>query len=141
WPFWRPKPLASITVMPCKPISCSASFTSSSLKGFIIASIFFIFAPWILDGVLIGSHARPMAHRLAEAGPQQAFLGNTMNVSGLGRCGASGNRLRTPNKPKNYAECRNFRRHVWSIGSQRLAQCLRAAHGVDRAPLFIGTAT
>jgi hypothetical protein len=29
-------------VMPCNPTSCSASFTSSSLKGLMIASIFFI---------------------------------------------------------------------------------------------------
>ena len=42
WPFWRPKPLAATTVMPCRPTSCSASFTSSSLKGLMIASIFFM---------------------------------------------------------------------------------------------------
>src|SRR5262245_35514500 len=31
-----------MTVMPCRPISCSASFTSSSLKGLMMASIFFM---------------------------------------------------------------------------------------------------
>src|SRR5690606_23778323 len=41
WPFWRPKPLASVTVMPDTPTSCSASFTSSSLNGLMMASIFF----------------------------------------------------------------------------------------------------
>ncbi|AFG41496.1 PilL [Escherichia coli P12b] len=42
WPFWRPKPFTSVTVMPVIPTSASASRTSSSLKGFIIASIFFM---------------------------------------------------------------------------------------------------
>ena len=37
------KPLTSLTVMPSIPISLNASLTSSNLKGFIIASIFFIF--------------------------------------------------------------------------------------------------
>jgi hypothetical protein len=37
--------LASVTVMPCSPTSCSASFTSSSLKGLMTASIFFIAFP------------------------------------------------------------------------------------------------
>lgn len=49
-PFCRPKPLASITVRPCTPISCRASFTSSSLKGFMIASIFFITDSMISTG-------------------------------------------------------------------------------------------
>jgi hypothetical protein len=31
--------------MPCKPTSCRASFTSSSLKGLMIASTFFIWLP------------------------------------------------------------------------------------------------
>src|SRR5690349_4272313 len=42
WPFWRPKPRTSVTVMPTTPSSFSASLTSSSLKGLITASIFFI---------------------------------------------------------------------------------------------------
>src|SRR3954462_12858274 len=37
WPFCRPKPLTSVTVMPCTPIADSASRTSSSLKGLMIA--------------------------------------------------------------------------------------------------------
>src|SRR6185312_10911871 len=40
-PFWRPNPFASITVIPFSPISFRSSFTSSSLKGLMIASIFF----------------------------------------------------------------------------------------------------
>jgi hypothetical protein len=39
WPFWRPKPLTSVTVMPCTPISDSASRTSSSLKGLMMAAL------------------------------------------------------------------------------------------------------
>src|SRR2546427_12806199 len=42
WPFWRPKPRTSVTVIPITPIAGSASFTSSSLKGLMIASTFFI---------------------------------------------------------------------------------------------------
>src|SRR5499433_3434721 len=41
-PFWRPKPRTSVTVMPMMPSSVSASLTSSSLNGLMIASIFFI---------------------------------------------------------------------------------------------------
>src|SRR5689334_15505746 len=37
WPFWRPKPLTSVTVMPCTPMAESASRTSSSLKGLMMA--------------------------------------------------------------------------------------------------------
>ena len=39
--FCLPKPLTSVTVSPVMPISLSASHTSSSLKGLMIASIFF----------------------------------------------------------------------------------------------------
>src|SRR5690606_1291335 len=42
WPRWRPKPFTSVTVMPCTPISPSASRTSSSLNGFNTAVISFI---------------------------------------------------------------------------------------------------
>src|SRR5688572_12547175 len=37
WPFWRPKPFTSVTVMPCTPIAERASRTSSSLKGLMMA--------------------------------------------------------------------------------------------------------
>src|SRR5215510_12285448 len=50
WPFWRPKPRTSVTVMPITPISVSASFTSSSLKGLMIASIFFMASHLVEDG-------------------------------------------------------------------------------------------
>src|SRR5260221_6255862 len=36
-PFWRPKPLPSVTVIPCTPMPESASRTSSSLNGLMIA--------------------------------------------------------------------------------------------------------
>ncbi len=45
WPFWRPKPLTSVTVNPATPISDKASLTSSSLNGLITASIFFNLYP------------------------------------------------------------------------------------------------
>src|SRR5207247_129128 len=41
-PFCRPKPRTSDTVMPITPMPVSASLTSSSLNGLMIASIFFI---------------------------------------------------------------------------------------------------
>ena len=36
-PRWRPKPCTSVTVRPCTPSSLSASFTSSTLNGLMIA--------------------------------------------------------------------------------------------------------
>src|SRR5688500_17379654 len=42
WPFCRPNPLTSVTVMPCTPIADSASRTSSSLNGLMIALTSFI---------------------------------------------------------------------------------------------------
>src|SRR5690606_40980942 len=42
WPFWRPKPLTSVTVMPCTPIADRPSRTSSSLNGLMIAVISFM---------------------------------------------------------------------------------------------------
>src|SRR5262249_35462936 len=41
----RPNPFTSSTVIPCMPALVSASFTSSSLNGFTIASTIFIEAP------------------------------------------------------------------------------------------------
>src|SRR5690606_26421367 len=45
WPFCRPKPLTSVTVIPCTPIAESASRTSSSLNGLMMALTIFICAP------------------------------------------------------------------------------------------------
>src|SRR5574337_831452 len=42
WPFCRPKPLTSVTVIPCTPMAESVSRTSSSLKGLMIAVINFM---------------------------------------------------------------------------------------------------
>jgi len=44
-PLLTPNPLTSDTVMPTTPMPVSASFTSSSLNGLMIASIFFICPP------------------------------------------------------------------------------------------------
>ena len=41
WPAWRPKPCASLTVMPAMPTSLRAVFTSSSLNGLTMAVINF----------------------------------------------------------------------------------------------------
>ena len=41
-PFLPAEPLTSVTVIPWTPISLSASFTSLSLNGLMMASIFFI---------------------------------------------------------------------------------------------------
>src|SRR5690606_628846 len=45
WPSCRPKPLTSVTVMPVTPTSASASRTSSSLNGLMIAMTIFIASP------------------------------------------------------------------------------------------------
>src|SRR5690606_27943086 len=42
WPFWRPKPLTSVTVRPLTPMSARASRTSSSLNGLMMAETNFI---------------------------------------------------------------------------------------------------
>ena len=45
WPFCRPKPFTSVTVMPCTPTSASASRTSSSLNGLMTATTNFMDFP------------------------------------------------------------------------------------------------
>ncbi|CPU66171.1 Uncharacterised protein [Mycobacteroides abscessus] len=45
WPFWRPYPLASLTVMPRTPAASSADFTSSSRCGWMIPVTSFMPAP------------------------------------------------------------------------------------------------
>src|SRR5438093_3394209 len=88
-PFWRPKPRTSVTVMPITPISVSASFTSSSLKGLMIASIFFMASHLVEDGQHQGRDVAADAlevrenvevdlgrlDRLREAGAQAADVG------------------------------------------------------------------
>ncbi|MNO32995.1 hypothetical protein D3C76_230010 [compost metagenome] len=50
WPFCRPKPLTSVTVMPCTPISDSDSRTSSSLNGLMMAVTSFMkLSPDLVD--------------------------------------------------------------------------------------------
>src|SRR2546426_4967507 len=58
WPFWRPKPRTSLTVMPMMPAPVSASFTSSSLNGLMIASIFFIPCAPAPSARALGGHRR-----------------------------------------------------------------------------------
>src|ERR1700694_2003 len=45
FPFWRPKPLTSVTVSPCTPMPVSASRTSSSLNGLMMAMTSFMEIP------------------------------------------------------------------------------------------------
>src|SRR5258705_2811038 len=51
WPFGLPKPLTSVTVMPCTPMAERASRTSSSLNGLMIAVTSFIneLPEWVMD--------------------------------------------------------------------------------------------
>src|SRR3982751_4829312 len=70
WPFWRPKPFTSVTVMPCTPMPESDSRTSSSLKGLMMAVTSFMLAPWEGRGsevvrVLGPKHRRRLAQVLA----------------------------------------------------------------------------
>src|SRR5579871_2226428 len=44
-PFWRPNPLTSVTVSPCTPTFASASRTSSSLNGLMMAVTSFMIPP------------------------------------------------------------------------------------------------
>src|SRR5215813_399048 len=88
WPFWRPKPRTSVTVMPITPMPVRASFTSSSLNGLMIASIFFISD--LLenrdgqrrhvgaDALQVGEDVQVdlrRLDRLGQAGPQAAEMG------------------------------------------------------------------
>src|SRR5205085_202794 len=70
WPFWRPKPLTSVTVMPCTPMPESDSRTSSSLKGLMMAVTSFMLAPSGTRGsevvrVLDADDRTGLAHELA----------------------------------------------------------------------------
>src|SRR5215510_5804540 len=65
WPFCRPNPRTSVTVMPITPISVSASFTSSSLNGLMIASTFFI-SDLLEDGEDQRRHVRADALQVRE---------------------------------------------------------------------------
>src|SRR6186713_71334 len=54
WPFRRPKPLTSVTVMPCTPMALRASRTSSSLNGLTMAVTIFMVISRGCDGGLEG---------------------------------------------------------------------------------------
>src|SRR6185312_8011910 len=63
WPFWRPKPLTSVTVRPVTPTSASASRTSSSLNGLTMAVICFMPAPGAAK--VVSLRAEPRGDRVA----------------------------------------------------------------------------
>src|SRR5882757_4542245 len=70
WPFCLPKPLTSVTVMPCTPMADRASRTSSSLNGLMIAVTSFIneLPEWVMDFEtleLVETLQRDGRHRLA----------------------------------------------------------------------------
>src|SRR3989338_5484918 len=70
WPFWRPKPLTSVTVMPCTPMADKASRTSSSLKGLTMAvTIFMVGSPVRLakNQTKFGLHDLCQAHECYSA--------------------------------------------------------------------------
>src|SRR5687768_6695887 len=78
WPFCRPKPLTSVTVMPCTPMAESDSRTSSSLKGLMMAVTSFMLAPsdaLRLERVLDPEHQR---------GPAQVLVVEAAVVVGVG---------------------------------------------------------
>src|SRR5687767_345920 len=54
WPFCRPNPFTSVTVIPCTPIADSASRTSSSLNGLMIAVSSFM--ALLLEGLHYRKH-------------------------------------------------------------------------------------
>src|SRR3954453_18539550 len=58
WPFWRPKPFTSVTVMPCTLSADNASRTSSSLNGLMMAVISFIQGLVDLEGFGDGQQGR-----------------------------------------------------------------------------------
>src|SRR5512145_1849928 len=65
WPFCRPKPLTSVTVMPCTPTADSASRTSSSLNGLMMAVTSFMEGPCV--------RSEGFGHRHDDAGLARAF--------------------------------------------------------------------
>src|SRR3569832_898777 len=68
WPFCRPKPFTSVTVMPCTPMPERASRTSSSLNGLMMAVTSFMCAPW---GRVAGPDVR-ISEGLLDAQDQRA---------------------------------------------------------------------
>src|SRR6266850_317220 len=84
WPFCRPKPLTSVTVIPCTPIVDSASRTSSSLNGLMIAVTSFILFSWSRRAVPAGPKA--LSERLADRKQQGCFPGVfRLRVAGIAK--------------------------------------------------------
>src|SRR6266496_5874994 len=76
-PFCRPKPLTSATVRPVTPISESATFTSSSLNGLMMASTFFTFH------LVVGTGA-PRARRADRRARAEARATHGFTSGGVG---------------------------------------------------------
>src|SRR5687768_14479062 len=76
WPFWRPKPLTSVTVMPCTPMPERASRTSSSLNGLMMAVTSFMSAP------LETCRSEVLLHTHDEARPGEVLVAATGQVVG-----------------------------------------------------------
>src|SRR6267142_5958781 len=84
WPFCRPKPLTSVTVIPCTPIDDSASRTSSSLNGLMIAVTSFIGLPR-LESLAHRQHHRRLPGLTVALGPGEPvklLLGGGVDVGG-----------------------------------------------------------
>src|SRR5439155_14722024 len=83
-PFCRPKPFTSVTVIPCTPIVDSASRTSSSLNGLMIAVTNFILFSWSRRAVPAGPKA--LSERLADRKQQRCFPGVfRIRAAGIGK--------------------------------------------------------
>src|SRR3954469_10475903 len=69
WPFWRPNPFTSVTVMPCTPMAESASRTSSSLNGLMMAVTSFM-VPSPVIGPASPAGVRVRSERVCDEGDQ-----------------------------------------------------------------------
>src|SRR5688572_2042776 len=91
WPFCRPKPLTSVTVMPCTPIAESASRTSSSLNGLMTAVTSFMCSPFAAAGVATGCRPYAGSECLADRQHHGALAGvpGLVDAVGIGQVDAA----------------------------------------------------
>jgi hypothetical protein len=75
WPFCRPKPFTSVTVIPCTPIDESASRTSSSLNGLMMAVTSFMFSPEQPGAAWRARRFSLLSERLADREHDRAVAG------------------------------------------------------------------
>src|SRR5688572_17130239 len=85
WPFCRPKPFTSVTVMPCTPIADSASRTSSSLNGLMMAVTSFMVSPQLRGGVCTAAARSESSERLLDVGHELALPGVPAEAIGVGQ--------------------------------------------------------